>query len=488
MAWWKPWDRPSVDSSMTLTEVLERNDLVGVVPHDEGGGSTVLVSPRTSTSTSTDYHEIGSASPSPFWGEREYNNSLRGHQGLRKYDEMERSDASVAGSMLLAQTPVLGARWFIEPHKPDGADEPTARDVNAARHIWWNLTEGMTTSWPQFLAECLKMLKYGFYPFEKVFTDTHPLKPGMICWQKFAPRHPLDVMDWQYDANGGPAALSMYALGVTGGQIDIPISKLLVFTHDKEGGDMTGRSILRSAFKHWYMKQNLEKIDAIQKERHGIGVPIIKLPVGFSRDDKQLAEQMGRNLRTNERAHIVLPPMWDLMFAKLEGQPVDTLKSIDYHDRMIWTRVLARFMTNTGASVKDDDRILFLQASRIIAEVIQDVINKYAIPQLVDYNWSRIKGYPKLRARRIGEQADWRTMTFAMRNLVGAQLITPDETLEESLRHEMDLPMANHETRRNAQTPQTPQAPQAPEAGPPRQTKPSATPPRNNAGRDVSGG
>jgi hypothetical protein len=444
-----------------------------------------------------DIREIGSSSPSPFWGRFEYNNSLRGHTGLLKYDEMRRSDSSVAGALQLGKTPVLGARWFIKPYSEPG-EEPTARDRNAAQHVWWNLTEGMTTSWPQFLHECLCMLDFGYYLFEKVFTVTHPLKPGKACWKKLSPRHPLDVVDWEYDANGGPAGVWVPAGSGLGNEF-IAIDKLLCFTHAKEGGDMTGMSVLRSAYKHWYMKSNLEKIDAIQKERHGIGVPIIKLPPGFNNADKALAEQMGRNLRTNERAHIVLPPGWEIMFAKLEGQPVDTLKSIEYHDRMIWSRVLARFMANTNSTIKDDDRILFLQATRVIAEVVQDVMNKYAIPQLVDFNWLRLKGYPKLKARRIGEQADWRTLSFAMRNMIGAGVIRPDDKLEDQVREEMDLPEVDVETLRQTKTPQgppgqpeapegAPQPPSPPRVGPPRQPPPSAQPPRGNAGRDASGG
>jgi len=513
----------------TLGRVLDENDIVEVL--DNG---VILVTPRESKELAVregnvpDLRELGGASPSPYTGGMEYLNTWRGWNGIRKADEMRRSEGSVSGALDLAKTPVLGARWFIEPYHEED-EEPTARDKNAAKHIWWNLTEGMSTSWPQFLYESLLMLDYGYYCFEKVFTVSHPLRPGMACWKKFVPIHPLEVQDWDYDDNGGPNGIIITSNGsITDPPIStqpstvpvtstygrspsrllsmseqfIAIDKLLCFTNRKEGNDMTGTSLLRSAYKNWYMKSNLEKIDAIQKERHGIGVPIIKLPVNFSNEDKALAEQMGRNLRTNERAHIVLPPMWEIIFAKLEGQPVDTLKSIQYHDSMIWTRILARFMANTNATIKDDDRIMFLQATRVVADVVMDVINKYAIPQLVDYNWARIKGYPKLRARRIGEQAEWRTMTFALRNLVGANLVTPDEKLEASLREEMDLPRADTSSRRNVQTPQDPNAeegtnqptqngpkpPEPPHVGMPRQTKPSATPPRSNGGNDQSGG
>jgi hypothetical protein len=522
--WQKAPELPPAEQP-TLGQVLTENDVVDVVD-----GRAIIVTPKLSDEakalavregTTVDLRELASASPSPYFGRFEYNNAWRGWNGLKKADEMSRSDGTIAGVLDLAKTPVLGARWFIEPYHEPGK-EPTARDINAANHVWWNLTDGMSTSWPQFLYESLLMLDYGYYCFEKVFTLTHPMRPGMACWKKFTPIHPLDIQDWDYDEGNGPNGIiltngggySIPRISTTPGSIPvtaaygrqpsrtlgpaetfIPIDKLLAFTYRKQGNDMTGMSLLRPAFKDWYMKTQLEKIDAIQKERHGIGVPIIKLPVNFSTGDKHLAEQMGRNLRTNERAHIVLPPGWDLMFAKLEGQPVDTLKSIEFHNDMMWTRILARFMVSTTGTAKDDDRILFLQATRVLADSVQDIINKYAIPQLVDYNWARIRGYPKLRARRIGEQAEWRTMTFALRNLVGANLVTPDEELEESLRDEMDLPRADIATRRKTEKPQAPDgkpgepnAPAPPRVGLPRQTKPSPTPPRGNAGTDTSGG
>jgi hypothetical protein len=301
----------------------------------------------------------------------------------------------------------------------------------------------------------------------------------------------MDIQGWCWDANGGPNGIEVWTPdGGMGGSIqEIPIEKLLIFTNAKEGGDMTGISVLRSAYKAWYYKQNLEKIDAIQKERHSVGVPVIKLPPNFNNADKNLANEMGRNLRTNERGHVVLPPNWELIFAKIEGQPVDTLASIEYHSKQIWTNVLAQFMTRTtGSSAKDDDQIMFLKATKFTADVVCDVMNKFAIPQLVDFNWLRVKNYPKLRVRRIGEQADWRTVSFAVRNLIGAGVIRPDDKLEENLREEMDLPEVDLASVREVSTPQA--GPKPARTGPPRQGPPSANQGGGgaNAGRDGSGG
>jgi hypothetical protein len=501
--------------TMRLSEVMAANDIVQttesaliVVPRRDRGGPVQLAD-----SSDVDLRELGSTGVNAFtgWLHREYNPLMQGQQGLRIFNEMRRSDGTIRGSLRLMKMPILAARWFIEPASD------SALDKKVANFIWWNLTKGMTTSFPQFVTEALLMLDFGFYMFEKVFRidDPRPQARGKVTWKKLAPRHPLDLNEWLWDANGGPAGVSV--VGMDGKDVDIPISKMLVFTFEKEAGDMCGMSVLRSAYKPWFYKQQLEKIDAIQKERHGIGVPVIKLPPNFNADDLRLAQSMGRNIRTNEMAHIVLPPNWEIMFAKLEGQPVNALESIDHHNGEIHKNVLASFMDRQG-TMKDDDFSLFLKSTRYVADIITDIVNKHLIPELVDLNWSRLpNGYPELRARRIGEYADWRTQSFAIRNLVGSNIIRPDDALEDQLREEMDLPAVDEATVRITETPQdpnsepdddqdpnapdkpdpkasTPASPQVkppgpPRVGPPRQTPtPSVTTPRGNSGGDRSGG
>lgn len=404
--------------------------------------------------------ELGSSSPSPFtsWTRQEYNRDLIGQKGLRVYDRMRKSDGTVRGTLRLAKTPVLAGQWSMKP-----ATSKT-QDQNIADWVWNNLTSWMTSSWPQTLTEALLMLEFGYYMFEEVFAPgeqvtADPSARGKICWKKWAPRHPMDVRQWFFDLQGGPLSVDMWssptfvptleggtALGAFLQYTNIPINKLVVFTFDKEAGNIEGISLLRSAYKHWYYKDNLYKIDAIQKERHGIGVPVITLPQGYSPDDLQLADALGRNLRTNDRAHVVLPPLWTLSFAELRGQPVDCIRSIEHHDVQIEKQILGQFL-QPNMKTAEADQTLFLKATRFTADIVTDVINLYAIPQLVDMNWAGAL-YPKLTVKRIGEQEDWRTASFTLRNLVGAGVIVPDDPLENHMRDELGFPPADPATSR----------------------------------------
>jgi hypothetical protein len=339
--------------------------------------------------------------------------------------------------------------------------------------------------------------------------------------KKMAPRHPLDIVDWHFDEHGGPAAVEVFSglgrmnpmMPIDGGAtVPIPIDKLAIFSFDSEGGDLRGISVLRSAYKHWFFRENLYKIDAIQKERHGIGIPVIKLPAGFTTRDRELAHELGANLRTNEKAHVVLPPNWELSFAKLEGQPVAPLESAEHHMKMIYQNVLAQAIVMGTSGQAKEGMELFYKSTRYIADIVRGVMNKYVFPKLVLANWD-VDEFPELKVRRLGDTQEARTVSFAVRNLVGAGVIVPDQRLEEWAREMVDAPQSDPNTARvgvatpqmPGSTPPTPQPGQTdtpgnltapdrnvgpPNVGPPRQTTTAGMQiaPRSQPGTDRSGG
>lgn len=489
-------------------------DLEGKVELDPGGDRQVRMYPENEApvqmaATVRGGTELGSqVSVSPWTGftRQEHNPELRAHKGLLTYDRMERSDPAVRSSLRLARTPVLSARWYMEPASDSN------RDRKIADRIFENLTEGLENiTWDQFLFEALLMLQYGYYMFEIVYEKRNINGRTRTEWKKLAPRHPLDVNDFRINDKGEVTkvlmsrVLSSYlspgngnsGFGVPTGMSDIsiPASKLIFFTFDQQGGDVTGTSLLRSAYKPWYYLENLYKIDAIQKERHGIQVPYVVLPPNYNVDDKKAADELGRNLRTNERAHVTVPPGWEVGFLEMSGNPVDTIASIRHHEKQMWVNVMASFIAERSATSDEYLIDLYLKASKYIADIIASTINHQAIKPLMDYNYSNPK-YPKLRVRHIGEARDWRTFSFALRNMVGSSVVKPDDELESVVRNEMDLPPADEDTAREVATPQSPgdeggegEKQRGSRVGAPRQSPaPSVGTGSANTGDDRSGG
>jgi hypothetical protein len=444
-------------SSMTLDEpttvtVAELERAYNVVMVDDASGS-ILATKKLADPPSNPTSEISGSGATAYRRtmNTDYNPQLSGNAAIETYQEMK-NDSVVRSSLRVAKTPILSARWFIEPASQD------PEDVYRAKFVWDNLTKWMTTSWVQFQIEALYMLDYGVYVFEKVFEprivpDANGSPQPRMVWRKFAPRHPSEIAQFIYDDEGGPSEIEIIT---DDGTVPLPIAKALIFTYDKEAGDLWGKSVLRSAYKHWFYKEQLYKIDAIQKERHGIGIPIIVLPQGYDRDgkgeaNKREAQRIGMMLRTNEEAHVVVPPGWEVQFLKLEGQRVDALESAQHHAEKLYENVLANFVT---AGTNQDTATLeavFTRSSRFTAEIMRDVLNSYAIPQLMEMNWlpeELVNGYPQLKVRRLGDERDWRILSFAIRNLVGSGVIRPDDNTEAWAREEMDMPVADPATAR----------------------------------------
>ena len=87
----------------------------------------------------------------------------------------------------------------------------------------------------------------------------------------------------------------------------IPGSKLLIFVNERE--EITG-GVLRccvAAYKHWYYKNNFTKSMGWHSNVKGMGVPMMKMPVGYTESDEAKAVKAMRNLRANEDAYLIIP-------------------------------------------------------------------------------------------------------------------------------------------------------------------------------------
>lgn len=372
-----------------------------------------------------------------------------GRQSLRIIEQMINNDATINSSLLAVKTPVIGGEYYMEPATANQVD------VDAAEFCKHNLFQRMSVDWLEFLDEVEMKLDYGCSVFEKVW------EPGFwapereaanrkqyVMLQKLAFRPLSSIAQFLYDKNGGPAGIDHTPIdpspGATGGganNVEIPIEKLLIFTNNKRGGSVEGRSVLRTAYKHWFYKEGLYKIDAIQKERHGIGVPDIELPPGADAAAENKAEEIGRNLRTNEYAFIVRPAGWIVGFAEVKGNLVNVIESIDHHDLLIARNLLAQFVADSNSRATAGTSMdMLMKSLRHDAERICEVINNHLIPQMVAWNFPTGR-FPQMRVKSIGEVKDLQAWSSALSNLAAAKILTPTPELEKWARKTVDAPV-----------------------------------------------
>jgi len=364
----------------------------------------------------------------------EYVTNLTGTQGLITYNEMRKSDGVVRAALLACELPIRAAKWYVEPASEDKAD------VEVAEFVSQSLFETMTITWDDFLRQALLMLPFGFSVFEKVFGMVEFEGRDMIGWKKLSPRLQGSILKWETE-NGGSGITQRLS---DGGEASIPMEKLLIFVNNKEGDNWTGISLLRNAYRAWYMKSVIEKINAISFERQGLGIPYGKLPKNYSPADRALMETLLKNIRANEEAFIIEPEGWEVGFKDMMSKGVkDPTATVARYNREILMSVLAQFLdlgsTSTGSfSLSEDQSAIFHNNLTAIARQVADVLNKYAIKQLVDLNYT-VKDYPKLKFSNIGV-VPYTKISEALARLVEKGVVTADETLEDSVRQLFNLP------------------------------------------------
>ncbi|HYT45114.1 MAG TPA: hypothetical protein VEP90_22495, partial [Methylomirabilota bacterium] len=315
----------------------------------------------------------------------------------RTYYQMGNYHSVSRASLRSVKSSIMGAEFFMEP----AGDEDI--DSEIAEFVWYNLTEALNNPWLINLARFTKFCDYGASIFETVFEnrDWAPKRKGAnhktyTMLKKLSPRPIGSISRVEYDDNGGPVEILHNARRRDGkiDEVHIPIQKLVIFTNDEDNGDLLGKSMLRSAYPHWYYIQHLYKVDAIQKERHGTGVPKAKVPSGLKDKDKKAILTMLQNIRTNEHAGVLEPFGIEIEFMDMPGQLVDVLKSVEHHNAMIMLNVLAEFLVagigesgGGGRSTSASQQDIFMKANWAHANMICGSINTYLIQFLVGFNY-----------------------------------------------------------------------------------------------------
>src|SRR5215210_6391716 len=337
--------------------------------------------------------EVGDSGTPMFSGviTDEYNSKLSGTSGIRVYDEMRRSDGTVKAAIKVCELPIRSAKWYVEPASEEAAD------AEIADFVWKCLSEYQSITWNDLLRHALLSLPFGVMAFEKVYAVREIDGATRIVWDKLAARLPRSIQKWAI-ADDKPGITQQRSNGAT---VEIPLEKLIVIVNEKEGDNWWGSSILRAAYKHWFMKNTMYKIDAIASERQGLGVPYVKLPENYTETDRSKAEEILKNLRANQQAFIIEPFDYTVGFKDMMAKSTrDLSPMIDHHNREIMKSVLAQFLElgatqgSGSRALSEDHSDMFLQSLETVAQGVADTINKDAIKELVDLNFNDVTTYP----------------------------------------------------------------------------------------------
>jgi len=308
--------------------------------------------------------------------------ALSGANGIRTYREMADNDPIVGGILFAVKQILRELRWSVRGGE-DENKEFLEENMASMQHTWLDL-----------IIEISSMFIYGWATMEQVYE----VREGKNCWKKMPIRSQSSLDRWEIADNGD--TLGLYQCPAPDyEEIYIPMHKLMHFRTEHFANNPEGRSILRNAYRPYFMKKSIEEIEAVGVERDLVGMPVITLPEGMKVDgDEEATEAIGwakkivTNIRNDEQAGIVLPYGWEFELAASPGNKAfDTSGIIRRYSTEISVTVLAQFimlgMERTGSyALSNNITDMFYLCIEGWADVIASTINNQAVKTLFALN------------------------------------------------------------------------------------------------------
>lgn len=398
--------------------------------------------------------------------DEEFVKDLKGTKAHKVYTEMRDNEPVVGAELFAVKNLCRRATVRIEPASEQTEDQEAAEFVEQC-------LDDMSRTRDDLLMDILSMLEQGWAYFETVYkirggdvadpTRRSAFDDGRIGWRKFALRGQDTLQHWELDEAGGVQAM-VQRHPATGRAISIPIDRSLLFRPSAHKNNPEGKSILRTAYRPWYAKKQIEFFEAVGHERNLAGMPVFWVPGEYlsstaTTDQTAVVDafkKAGVALRKDEQMCLVLPQVCDESGNKLigfelasaaGGQGPDPDVAIRRKAQEIAQCILADLILigheATGSyALMSEKMSLFCTALDGWLKSIADVFNLHAIPRLLKLNGYRTKVMPRLVFGPV-ERVNLKELAEYVTALSGAGAIMfPDEPLEAMLRDAGRLPAA----------------------------------------------
>ena len=420
------------------------------------------------------------------WDPFEKVSDLQWPANVGVFSEMDNNDSRVSSLLEAISLPILETGWRVDPNgAPADVVEFVSRNLNLpvvgfdavddpgrsrGRFSWYQHLRLVASPTPQ----------YGHSVFEQVYRRDGDRR----VLRKLGPRPQWTISRFNVALDGGLESIEQLAPASSGkllyviAPLEIPINRLVVYTRNPRPGFWQGRSILRSAYKHWLLKNELLRIEVEAIRRNGMGVPVGTAARPNDQQEVADMQRIASSFRGSMNAGVGLAQGQSLALLGVQGNLPDIRAAITYHDKSIALSGLAHFLNLDGggsfalAAVQERP---FIQALNASAKGYQEIGQQHIVEDLVDLNFGTEVRCPRIVFDPIGSQQD--ATAAALKMLVEAGLLAPDLRIERSLRQQLDLPAKPDPGDPDA----TPPKGQAPASAVPAEPAPADAPPTADA-------
>lgn len=401
---------------------------------------------------------------------------LRWPHCIAVYRQME-SDPLISGALFAIRQFIRSSEWTVEEYKGENRPSDSAEQAKFLRECM----DDMDSNWSTFLDNALSMLVYGFSVHEITYkkrlgrnnkskAKRSKYNDGKFGWRGFPIRSQDTIEEWGIDKYGSLEWVRQqdHWQGI---DVKIPEDRFLLFRTSAYKDNPQGRSILRSAYRGYYQRRNMEIQEGIGTERDLSGLPVLRIPSEYmsgdaSEDEKAIArmyDRIGANLKRNEQGYVVLPSdiygneesatgnyKFDIELLSSSGnRQVDTGSVIERYDMRIMQSMLTDFLMlggSVGSYALSSNKVMaFVTAIESYLDVIAEQFNDKAIPLLWEANDLDPATAPRLKHSGV-ENTDLETLGKFLENAASAGMLTTDEATEEAIRRKANLPERDPES------------------------------------------
>lgn len=377
---------------------------------------------------------------------------MTGVQRAEFYDKMEK-DYNITMCLNAVINPIKSATWEIQA----GDDTPEAEeDAALIRHI---LFEDMDKPFDTFLSEALTFISKGYALFEivhKVVTN-HPDFKNYIGIECLGWRSQKTIYSWKIDEREKLISVLQQAYGDNGKTVEMNADFLLLFNTGALGANFEGVSWLRGPVGPYKRKNNYLRWLAAGIERFSIPTPTAEVPAGKEESPElDILVRVLQAYTSHQNNYLTYPAGWNVKLNANTGfDPSKIEVSVDNEDKRITKAFLANFlelgMNGTGAySLSNDLSDFFLSGLQQVGNEICKKMNQKTIKDLVILNKGPRKTYPKLVVSNISDKAG-KELAEIVKTFTDANVIIPDDRLEDHMRTRYNLPARSEEGQRTKQ-------------------------------------
>lgn len=340
------------------------------------------------------------------------------HTRIDTLDRMA-NDPQVRGQLrAITMTMLSGIRWKVVGGSARARALVEANLLRKGPRRHW-----MATSFLDFLFEQMGCLIHGFSAFGVEWA--RPVD-GRHLISRLAWLHPRTIDEDGWVIGPGDEFLGIRrswtdGMGNTVARQFTPSEDLFLTCWDRRGPNWEGNAFIRPMFRPWVLGEMAEKIDIIDLQNRGVGIPVAKLSGAGGKKERDTLVEILKSLRggSKERAFIVLEKEEEVNYLLSQGQAKDATGVLEYHRaqkvKAAGTEYFEQGNTATGsragASALATGFFINVDGIRV---VLQDQLNHGAgdqpgvVERLVDRNFGPDEEMPEVVGSRVSptEQLD----------------------------------------------------------------------------------